>query len=91
MSRYKITVMDQYSPAYVTVSAYQSSEILDIFPGNGTRVVANRVYTITVSVISEEGRSYPSNPVVVSKLSCMSSFRDQQILIYVWYLRMPIT
>ena len=37
------------------------------FPDNGTSLVANREYNITVSAISDQGTSYPSDPVVVSK------------------------
>ena len=64
---YDITVMDQYSPASVTVPANMSSVEISEFPDNGTSIVANREYTITVSAISDQGTSYPSNPVVVSK------------------------
>ena len=66
---YNITVMDQYSPAIVTVPANISSVEITQFPYNGTAVVANREYTITVSAISDQGTSYPSDPVVVSKFS----------------------
>ena len=65
---YNITVMDQYSPASVTVPANMSSVEISEFPDNGTSIVANREYTITVSAISDQGTSYPSDPVVVSKL-----------------------
>ena len=61
---YSITLMDQYSPAIVTVPANMLSVE---FPYNGTSVVANREYTITVSAISDQGTSYPSDPIVVSK------------------------
>ena len=61
---YNITVMDQYSPAIVTVPANMSSVQ---FPYNGTSIVANREYNITVSAISDQGTSYPSDPVVVGK------------------------
>ena len=61
--------MDQYSPAIVTVPANMSSVEISEFPDNGTSVVANRVYTITVSAISDQGTSYPSDSVVVSKFS----------------------
>ena len=66
---YNITVMDRYSPAIVTVPANMSSVEITRFPDNGTRVVANREYTITVSAISDQVTSYPSDPVVVSKCS----------------------
>lgn len=62
---YNITVMDQYSPAIVTVPANMSSVEISQFPYNGTSIVANREYTITVSAISDQGTSYPSDPVVV--------------------------
>ena len=61
---YNITVMDQYSPAIVTVPANMSSVQ---FPDNDTSIVANREYTITVSAISNQGTSYPSDPVVIGK------------------------
>ena len=67
---YNITVRDQYSPAIVTVPANMSSVEISEFPYNGTSVVANREYKITVSSISDQGTSYPSDPVVVSKFSC---------------------
>ena len=61
--------MDQYSPAIVTVPANMSfveiSELLD----NGTSIVANREYNITVSGISDQGISCSSDPVVVGKCS----------------------
>ena len=66
---YKIAVMDQYSPASVTVPANMSSVEISEFPDNGTSIVANREYTITVSAISDHGTSYPSDPVVVGKSS----------------------
>ena len=66
---YNITVRDQYSPAIVTVPANILSVEIRRFPGNGTSVVANRVYTITVSAISDQETNYPSDPVVVSKFS----------------------
>ena len=59
--------MDQYSPAIVTVPANMLSVKLNRFPNNGTKVVANREYTITVSTISDHGTSCPSDPVVVGK------------------------
>ena len=64
---YNITVLDQYSPASVTIPANMSSVEISEFPDNGTSIVANREYTITVSAISDQGTSYPSDPVVVSK------------------------
>ena len=67
---YNITVMDQYSPAIVTVPANMSSVEISEFLYNGTSVVANREYNITVSAISDQGTSYPSDPVVVSKFYC---------------------
>ena len=63
--------MDQYSPASVTVPANMSTVEISEFPDNGTSIVANREYTITVSAISDQGTSYPSDPFVVSKLSCL--------------------
>ena len=65
--KYNITVMDQYSPASVIIPANMSSVEISEFPDNGTRIVTNREYTITVSAISDQGTSYPSDPVVVSK------------------------
>ena len=66
---YNITVMDQYSPASVAVPANMSSVEISEFSDNGTSIVANREYTITVSAISDQGTSYPSDPVVVGKSS----------------------
>ena len=61
---YNITVMDQYSPAIVAVPANMSSVEISQFPYNDTSIVANREYIITVSAISNQGTSYPSDPVV---------------------------
>ena len=72
---YNITVMDQYSPASVTVPANMSSVEISQFPDNGTSVVANREYTITVSARSDQGTSYPSDPVTISKFS-YANIRD---------------
>ena len=66
---YNITVMDQYSPASVTVPANMLSVEISQFPDNGTSVVANKYYTITVSALSDQGTSYPSDPVTISKFS----------------------
>ena len=44
-----------------------SSVEISEFPDNGTSIVANREYAITVSAISDQGISYPSDPVVASK------------------------
>ena len=64
---YNITVMDQYSPAIITVPANMSSVEISQFPDNGTNVVTNREYTITVSAISDQGTSYSSDPVSIGK------------------------
>ena len=65
---YNITVMDQYSPASVTVPADMSSVEISQFPRDNTiNIVANREYNISVSAISDQGRNYPSDPVVISK------------------------
>ena len=69
---YNITVMDQYSPASVTVPANMSSVEISQFPDNGTSIVANREYTITVSAISDQGTSYPSDLITTSKFSLCS-------------------
>ena len=69
ITMYNITVMDQYNSASVTVSANMSSVEISEFPDNGTSIVANREYNITVSAISDQGTGYPSDPVVVSKSS----------------------
>ena len=69
--KYNITVMDQYSPASVMVPANMFSVEMNQFPDNGTRIVANREYTITVSAISDQGTSYLNDPVTVSRFSCM--------------------
>ena len=70
--------MDQYSPAIVTVPANMLSVEISELSDNDTSIVTNREYTITVSAISDQGTSYPSDPVVVSKCSykCMSMFCD---------------
>ena len=63
VTMYNITVMYQNSQATVTVPADTfSAEVIDT-----TVIVPNREYTITVSAISDQGTSYPSDPVVVSK------------------------
>ena len=61
--------MDQYSPASVDVSPYQFSRTISDFPDNDSSIVANTEYTINVSAISDQGTSYPSDPIVVSKYS----------------------
>ena len=61
---YNITVWDRYSPAIVTVPVNMLSVE---FPYNGTSIVVNRKYTITVSAISDQGTGCPSDPVVVGK------------------------
>ena len=64
---YNITVMDQRSSGSVTVPANVSSVEISEFPNNDTPMVANSEYTITVSAISDQETSYPSDPVVVSE------------------------
>ena len=64
---YNITVMDQYSPAIVTVPANMLSVEISQFPYNGTVVATNREYNITVSAVSELGLSDLSDSVTVSK------------------------
>ena len=73
ITMYNITVMDQYSPASVTVPANMLSVEISQFPAdnNAISIVANREYTITVSAISDHGTSYPSDPVTISKYSFM--------------------
>ena len=66
---YNVTVMDQYSPAIVTVPANMLSVEISRLSDNGTSIVANREYNITVSAISDQGISCPSDPVVVGKCS----------------------
>ena len=66
---YNITVMDQNSSASVTVPANMSSVEISEFPDNGTSLVNDTEYTITVSAISDQGTCYASDPVVVSKSS----------------------
>ena len=65
---YNITVRDQYSPAVVTVPANMLSIEISRLSDNGTSIITNREYTVTVSAISDQGMSYPSDPIVVSKL-----------------------
>ena len=64
---YNITVMDQYSPAIVPVPANMLSVEISQFEDNGTNIVANREYNITVSAISDQGNSCASDPVVVGE------------------------
>ena len=59
--------MDQYSAAIVTVPANMLSVKISELSDNGTSIVANREYIITVSAISDQGINYPSDSVVVSK------------------------
>ena len=61
--------MDEYSPASVTVPANMLSIELYQFPRDNTviNIVANKQYNISVSAVSDQGRNYPSDPVVVSK------------------------
>ena len=61
--------MDQYRSASVTVSHFRSS--IEIYSFNGTRVVANTEYVITVTALGVTTSSYPSDPVVVSKFLCI--------------------
>ena len=80
---YSITVMDQYSQANLIVPANMSSVEISEFPDNGTSIVANREYTITVSAISDQGTSYPSDPVVVSKsLYCIRTYIVKYVVLY---------
>ena len=46
-----------------------SSVKIGQFPYNGTSIVANREYTITVLAISDQGTSYPSGRFVISKFA----------------------
>ena len=64
---YNITVMNQHSSANVTVPANMLSVEIGQFPYNGTSIAASREYTITVSALSDQGMSCPSDPVVISK------------------------
>ena len=50
-----------------------SSVEISQFPDNGTSIVINTEYTITVSAISDQRTSYPSDPIFVSKypFNCM--------------------
>ena len=64
---YKITAMDQHSSPSVTMVPANMSSIE--LTKNRSSIVADREYTITVSAISVQGTSYPSDPVVVSKSS----------------------
>ena len=66
VSAYNITVTDLDSSASVTTPANMSSVEISEFPGNFT-IVADTNYTITVSAITDQGRIYPSDPVVISK------------------------
>ena len=67
---YNITVMDQYSPASVTVPPNMLSvELRQFLADNTISIAANREYNITVSAISDQGTSYPSDSIIVSKYS----------------------
>ena len=67
---YNITVMDQYSSASVTIPV----DMLSVeFTNINFGIVANREYTITVSAKSDQGTSYSSDPVVVSKFFYIAS------------------
>ena len=66
--------MDRYSPAIITVPANMSSVEISKFPDNGTKIVNNRKYTITVSAVSDQGTSYPSDPVTISKYLQLSEY-----------------
>ena len=85
ITMYNITVMDQYNSASVTVPANMSSVEISEFPDNGTSIVANREYTITMSAISDQGTSYPGDAVVVSKLSCIFT---HYICTYIWWIKL---
>ena len=65
--KYNITVMDQYSPASVTVPVNMLSVEISEFPDNGTNIVANREYTITASAINDQSRNYSHDPIIISK------------------------
>ena len=69
ITMYNIIVMDQYSPAIVTAPANISFVEISQFPYNGTSIVANREYTITVSAISDQGTGCPSHPTFISKFA----------------------
>ena len=76
--------MDQYSPAIVTVPANMSSVKMSQLPHNGTSLVANREYTITVSAINDQGTSYPSNPVVISKFAYVNMKNICTVIIIIY-------
>ena len=78
---FNITIMDQYSSAILPVPANLSSVEINKFPYNHTSIVANREYTITVSAISDQGMSCPSDPVVIGKC---------QVCVHILYLCIPI-
>ena len=65
--KYSIGVMDQYSPASVTVPANMLSVEISKLPDNGTSIVANREYTIIASAINNQSRIYSHDPVSISK------------------------
>ena len=80
---YNITAMDQYSLASVTVPASTFSTEISEFPDNGTSIIANRNYTITVSAISDRGTSYPSDPIVISKFHVHMYIHAHKQFIYI--------
>jgi len=59
--------MDMYKPASETTFGSSRSIELSLFSSNGTRVVANRIYNITISAIGNGRIRYPSDPIIVSK------------------------
>ena len=60
--------MDQYSPATIKVRRNVTSVKIGSLWDNDTEILTNRIYTITVLAINDQGVPYPSDPVVVSKL-----------------------
>ena len=63
-----------------------SSVEISEFPGNGTSIVANREYIITISAISDQGTSYPSDPVV-SKSTCTYMYVNICTYVYCSYIQ----
>ena len=67
-----------------------SSVEISQFPYNGTSIVANREYTITVSAINDQGISYPSDPVVVGECSCAYYYDCIRIVIVKFKLPLKV-
>ena len=64
---YNVSLMDQDNATIVIVPANVSFINISESSNSSSVIVANRVYNITISAISDHEYSYPSDPFVVSK------------------------